>query len=426
MNKKSWIAPLAGALSALAVLGGLVAAIVIGVKPAPVTPIVVTHPIDEKLTFKTDNDSVVQLLNDSTGKFSKAIRHEGNQAEATIVWNKGNDIGAGPVDRYITVGGKLTYFGRSFDGNKGLHYDVSYVDGVRIGVMHRFREDGSLAEEHANLAEGKRQKREFNGEGKLVKETIIAPDGSQTVKEFAPGSNEPLTVSVVPPKPSTQTFGTITRLSGKTHPVLTVEMVSDRIVSWEWFKNDGRVRQVGRFMASGKLVVSTYLENGEKLRFVETYTPLVEDWNRTFYRHESTLVFFAGTKNIDRAYYMRPNGTMEKIEDGSNNGNLNWTKFFDEKGVLVKQRSHTIKDGVASFTDKDMTESKEVGSIDATYRSSNSTSTATFRIDGEPFSGEPSTQGRIESFFVEPGKNIGDPETAPIIYTGNPGNDGGP
>lgn len=386
------------------------------VQAPALAPIVVTHPIDETSTFKIGSDHVIELQNDASGKFMTAIRRDGNTAEATIFWRPADKStpGIGEVDRYVTSNGKLTYFGRTFEGNKGLKWDVSYEsNGTKIAVMHRFAEDGALLEELVSLPDGGRRKRVFS-EGSLVSETIITLGGDQTTREFEKGNDVPVKTSTIKAEPSTRTYGgKVTLANGKEMPVLTVEMVGDRIVSWEWHRADGKVRQVGRFFVSGKMVVSYYTDG--KRRLVETYTPKVEDWNRTFYRLESVEAFFvADETKLDRGYYMRADGSMAEARDGNINGRLNWIKTFDEKSRLIRERTIT-GDKPTDFkeTEKD---GKETGKIDASYQGDKITLEPVFSIEGQPFKGEPSVSNRIDSFFNEPGKEI---KPAPIQYYGD-------
>lgn len=413
--KSKWVAPMCALLAVLIVLPTVMGIINLAVKRPSLAPIVVTHPIDENATFKISSEHVIELQNDASGKFMTAIRREGNTAEATIFWRPTDKStpGIGEVDRYVTTNGKLSYFGRTFEGNKGLKWDVSYEsNGTKIAVMHRFAEDGTLLEELASTNDGGRRKRVYSG-GSLVSETIIAFNGDQTIREFEKGSDVPVKTSTVKAERSTRTFGgNVTLANGKQVPVLTVELVGDRIVSWEWQRADGKVSQIGRFFVNGKMVVSYYAEG--KRRLVETYTPKVEDWNRTFYRLESVEAFFvADDSKLDRGYYLRADGSMAEAKDGNINGRLNWVRTFDEKGRLIRERTIT-GDKPTDFkeTEKD---GKETGKIDSPYQGDKMTLEPTFSIAGEPFKGEPSASNRIDSFFNEPGKEI---KPAPIQYYG--------
>lgn len=428
MNEKRsfWLTPLLAGVAALAALVATVVVIPNMVKPDPAPSFQVGKPVDADATFKIEGDAKVEIMNETSDRYLRSVHTEGDTTEITVVWNKDGVAAAGPADRYVIVRGKMQYFARTYDGNRGLHYDVTYRDGVYIATLNKFRPDGTVEEHYKYDADGRRTLVKMDIGGRKVSETIIEANGDETVTEYIAGA-EPK-VTFVKGQATSQEFGVVTFLDGTKVPVLKVDLVGDRIVSWVWTKNNGKTKLIGRFEADGKLVVETW--NDGKRRLVETYRTQIEDWNRSFYRLESSVAYFAAEPHaLDRAFYLRPNGTVERIEDGSNGNGLNWVKFFDEKGKLKVHRTYN-KSEPNGYKDEDKSGSEEVGTVDANYRNTSHAQAEVFRTNGEPFIGEPSLKGKIEAFFVEPGKNIGPAETPPISFPnggwGGMGSMGGP
>lgn len=429
MNKKRsfWLAPLLAGVAATVALVATVVVVPSLVEPTPPPSFAAGSKVDADATFKVEGDAKVEIMNAGSNKYLRSVRKDGDTTEITVVWNKDGESAAGPADRYVIVGGKMRYFARTFDGNRGVHYDVSYdADGVHIATLNKFRENGTLEEQYQHLGNGSRKLVKVNADGRKVSETLIDANGDETVTEFVDGDKPKVTF--IKATRSTQAFGVITRNDGSKLPVLKVEMNGDRIASWEWNRNDMKAKIVGRFEADGKLIVETWLEG--KRRLVETYQTQIEDWNRSFYRLVSSEAYFtygdAAKANLDRAYYLRPDGTVERITDGSNNGSLNWTKFYDEKGKLQVHRTYS-KDKPNGYTDEDKSGADEYGSVDGTYRHMNFIEKSEiFRIQGEPFIGDPNIKGKIEAFFVEAGKVVGSAEAPPPdpnapTFMGGPG-----
>lgn len=428
MNKKRsfWLAPLLAGSAALAALVATVVVVPMLVKPDPLPVFSSSKPVDADATIKISGDAIVEIMNAGSEKYLRAVRRDGQTSEIIVVWNKDDVAAAGPADRYITVRGKIRSFARTYDGNRGMHYEVTYQDdGVHISTLNKYRPNGTLEEQYLYQANGDRKLVKLDVHGRKISETLIATNGDETATEFVLGA-EPK-VTFVKGKPTTQVFGEITLADGSKMPVLKVDMLGDRIVSWEWNKNNGKTKLVGRFEANGKLVVETW--NDGKRRLVETYRTQIEDWNRSFYQLESSVAtFVAEPYSLDRAYYLRPNGTVERAEDGSNGNGLNWVKFYDEKGKLKVHRTYN-KTLPGGYKDEDKSGTDEVGSVDTPYRSFTFTDKVEiFRTSGEPFIGEPTLKGKIEAFFIEPGKNVGPAETAPTsgVSSGSEGEHGGP
>ena len=412
-NRSYWLAPLLAGVGALSVLAATVFVMPILVNPDPAPEITVSKPVDADATFKIEGDAKVEIMNAGTNKYLRAVRKDGATTEITVIWNKDGESAAGPADRYVIVGGKMHYFARTYDGNRGVHYDATYRDGVHIGSLNKFRPDGTLEEQYSVGADGRRTLVKMDVSGRKVSETVIEANGDETVTEFVQGAQPKVTF--VKGKATTQNFGTITKLDGSTLPVLKVEMVGDQILSWVWTRNNVKTEIRGRFEADGKLIVETWVEG--KRRLIETYRTQIEDWNRSFYQLVSSEAYFihgdSNGKNLDRAYYLRPNGTVERAVDGANTGTLNWTKFYDEKGKLKVHRTYG-KDKPNGYTDVNLPDSTEIGAVDGTYRHTNFTDKAEiFRTQGEPFMGLPNVKGKMEAFFVEPGKVVGAGETPP-------------
>lgn len=410
-NRNFWLLPLAAGLTALSVLGAALFLIPEFVKPKPLPEIKVETVLDAEATFKISGNARIELLPDSGDKHMIAIKRDGNTAEAIVLWNKNGEPAAGPADRYITVKGKLQSFARTFDGNRGLHYEVTYADGVMISQMKTYRPDGSLAELYEPLANGDSRKRLFNEEGKLTREILTESSGAVTTSEFAAGNAEPVSVSKATATSNTVEYGNkVTLPDGSSKPVLTVTTSGGRVVGWEWYRADGKVRQVGS-IARDKMVVSYHVEG--KRRLVETYRPRVEDWNRTYYQLESAELYFPGNdQSLDRAYYLRPNGKMERIVDGMMNGRRNWVQYFDEQGKLLRERTYK-NDELTEWVDVDKSASGQVGSMAAYHGSTYMTVEKTFRTEGEPFRDSPSVESSLKSFFIEPGKEL---KEAPYQY----------
>lgn len=418
MNKKpnNWLLPLAAALTALLALVGSLLVIPQVVKPQPAPEMKVEKALDADATFKISGNATLELLPDSGDKHLIAIKRTGSGAEAIVLWNKDGVAAGGPADRYVTVKGKLQSFARTFDGNRGVHYEVTYApDGVKIAQMRTFREDSSLAEVYEPLPEGGNRKRIYDGTGTLIRELLTDATGTVTTSEFTSGNAEPVSVSKSPAVSNTVEFGDkVTLPDGSSKPVLTVTTSGGKVVAWEWYRADGKVRQVGS-ISHDKMVVSYYSEG--KRRLLETYRPKIEDWNRTFYRLESAELFFMGNDQVlDRGYYLRPNGKMERIVDGMMAGRKNWVQFFDENGKMLRQRSFK-GDSENDYTDTDKSASGEVGSISSYHSSTQLTIEPTFRTEGEPFRDPPSLEASLKSFFVEPGKAL---KEAPVSYMGHP------
>lgn len=416
MNKKSnnWLLPLAAGLTALTALVGSLLVIPQVVKPQPAPAMKVEKALDAEATFKISGNATLELLPDSGDKHLIAIKRTETGAEAIILWNKDGVAAGGPAYRFVTVKGKMHSFARTFDGNRGVHYEVTYAtDGVKIAQMRTFREDGSLAEVYEPLSDGGNRKRIYDSASALVREVSTDAAGTITTSEFAPGKPEAVSVSSSPAVSNTVEFGDkVTLPDGSSKPVLTVTTIAGKVVGWQWYRADGKVRQVGS-ITHEKMVVSYYSEG--KRRLVETYRPKIEDWNRTYYRLESAELFFMGNDQVlDRGYYLRPNGKMERIEDGMMTGRKNWVQFFDENGKMLRQRS--FKGDGNEFTDTDKSASGEVGSISSYHSSTQLTVGPTFRTEGEPFRDAPSLEGSLKSFFIEPGKEL---KEAPSTYMGH-------